>query len=274
MSSSMVNLVVKNLFGPAEDIMLEVKKDMTVLGLKEMLSHECKSRPVIHDQQIVHYGRLLKDDSHLGSIPLEGFQPLVLHLIVKGDTLRGILNSSHYNSPGYANSHIAPVISLPSMVQAIPVFPTCAAPTISSNPFHQISTTAVNLGPSANLNPSPENENQHHHHHHHINRVHDEDQQPVEQPPPARRPVWFASFINLKLVGKLLVLIFLFGQDGDSTRLIMLSVAAVITYLYSFFTRASFARVSLSLSNILGISRNPQNRGNPINANIPQNNVH
>jgi len=116
MSSSMVNLVVKNLFAPAEDIMLEVKKDMTVLGLKEMLSHECKSRPVIHDQQIVHYGRLLKDDSHLGSIPLEGFQPLVLHLIVKGDTLRGILNSSHYNSPGYANSHIAPVISLPSMV--------------------------------------------------------------------------------------------------------------------------------------------------------------
>lgn len=227
-----------------------------------MLSHECKSRPVIHDQQIVHYGRLLKDDSRLGSIPLEGFQPLVLHLIVKGDTLRGIPNSSHYNSPGYANSHIAPVISLPSMVQAIPVFPTCAAPTISSNPFHQISTTTVNLGPSANLNPSPENENQHHHHHHHINRAHNEDQQPVEQPPPARRPVWFASFINLKLVAKLLVLIFLFGQDGDSTRLIMLSVAAVITYLYhiGFFWY------------ILGISRNPQNRGNPINANIPQNN--
>jgi len=72
-------------------------------------------------------------------------------------------------------------------------------------------------------------------------QVSESENNPEEEKDNRNRPSCIRRFINLKLAAKLLILIFLFGQDGDSTRLFMLCFAAMITYIHQmgFFWNAA-----------------------------------
>jgi len=216
-----MKLLVKNPYAPGNDIPLEMPGKCTVLELKEVLSRECDSHPGIENQYIVLNGRLLRDDLCLQKFANQGNVPVIIHLIVKGDEFRAesIRSFPIYSAP-YFSSSSQGSLSGPTLY---PYMGFSMAPVQSpyapSDPFNAVRCTgAVELENNDVATREQPDSNA------------ERKEAAAVEPQPQRG--WLQRYVNFQLAGKLLVLIFLFGQDGDSRRLFMLCFAAIITYIH------------------------------------------
>lgn len=209
---------------------MEVGAESTVFQLKEKISKDYRGNPTLTDQRILHQGRLLRDSFKIKDAQLSVHHAIVLHLMIRGDSYR-CDNAARGSKPALENLGINPFV--PLMTNQATHFPHPYLGQIGpTQPIIQYTNPlATTVAYSASMHPDP-NQFQ--------NSI-PEQNGPVPQPDgqvdekkvqlePER--TWVQRYVNIKLAAKLMVLIILFGQDGNRTRLLVLCAVAVITYFY------------------------------------------
>mmetsp|Transcript_319 Transcript_319/g.844 ORF Transcript_319/g.844 Transcript_319/m.844 type:complete len:280 (-) Transcript_319:263-1102(-) len=207
--------IIRNPYAPGKHFKLKLEKSFTVLQLKEKLRQDYDSHPPVKKQRIVHNGRLLSDSVRLEEIT--NGPALVLHLVVKGLTLDSIVTPSYSGTPFPVYTQYIPQFSVTSNGHGVKKHKLVKKVKLEDMQSREPAETAKRAPHRSAASPRESKTD--------VAQQLDAKSGERPQAQPNR-------YINLKLAAKLLVLIFLFGQDGDSTRLFMLCFAAVITYIH------------------------------------------
>mmetsp|Transcript_29234 Transcript_29234/g.56943 ORF Transcript_29234/g.56943 Transcript_29234/m.56943 type:complete len:299 (-) Transcript_29234:112-1008(-) len=222
----MISIIIKNPYAPGRDWAVKVGTDACVFDVKEKISREYEPKPCLEEQRILHNGRLLQDDFKLANLCISGENLVVFHLIIKGERFKSpsfdFMRPPPAQSMAFHPGAFVPAYRVPAMPyqQFYPLYNPSMELGGIVKPMSNSSFIASHIEEKSEREEVPRSQ------------ASESKNSPEEEKGTRTRPSCIRRFVNVKLAAKLLILILLFGQDGDSTRLFMLCFAAVITYIH------------------------------------------
>jgi len=201
----------------AEDFCIETLLSNVVLDLKKQIAAEHPKKPEIERQRLIFGGKLLKDEDRLADV-LRQYNlstPPVFHLVMKPNYYSPSGIPQAYNSQIFAwnatnPQYVGNVNNNPPNFPNVP--PYNAYPAYMAYHFQQYQYGAFPL-PNYNNNNNPNNRG-------------------VAVVPGNVAVHQIRININLSLIVKLLILVYVLSQGGSTQRFLLLFLGALLIYLY------------------------------------------